>query len=69
MAIKVLHVITWLNPGGIKRWILTMLREIPRLKIIMDICCKGDSVGTLAKDAGKIRANIYQPLRYLVWVN
>jgi glycosyltransferase EpsF len=52
---RVLHVITSFNRGGIETWLLSMLREIPRSKCQMDVCCKGADIGplaTLAEQAG-----------------
>ena len=46
--IRVLHVITSFNRGGIETWLLSMLREIPRSKCQMDVCCKGADIGPLA---------------------
>jgi glycosyltransferase EpsF len=62
--LKVLHVITTLNRGGIERWLLSMLGEIPRTECAMDICCKGNSVGPYAPMAREFGANVYlEPLR------
>ena len=49
--IRVLHLITWLSPGGIEKWLLTMLHELDRSRYRMDFCCKGPSRGTLAQVA------------------
>jgi glycosyltransferase involved in cell wall biosynthesis len=60
---KVLHVITHLGPGGIERWLLSMLEQIPRTDCAMDICCKGASVGPYAPSAQKWGAEVHhQPL-------
>lgn len=45
---RVLHLITSFNRGGIETWLLSMLREIPRSKCKMDVCCKGTDIGPLA---------------------
>lgn len=53
--IRVLHLITSLNRGGIETWLISMLREIPRSKCQMDVCCKGTDIGplvSLAEQAG-----------------
>ena len=53
--LKVLHLVTWLRPGGIEKWLLEMLKEFDRTECAMDVCCKGPSLGTLsdiAKDEG-----------------
>jgi glycosyltransferase EpsF len=59
MPIKVLHLITWLNPGGIERWLLSMLREIDRKRAVTDFCCKGPGVGELAPQAEALGARVY----------
>lgn len=57
--IKVLHLITWLVPGGIETWLLNMLQTIPRAQCAMDFCCKGPSVGSLANKAKELHAAVY----------
>jgi len=52
---RVLHLITSFNRGGIETWLISMLREIPRGKYQMDVCCKGTDIGplgSLAEQAG-----------------
>jgi glycosyltransferase involved in cell wall biosynthesis len=56
--LKVLHLITWLVPGGIEKWLLSMLQEIPRDECAMDIACKGVSVGPLADVAREAGAGV-----------
>lgn len=46
--IKVLHLINSMDSGGIENWLLSMLREIPRSRCAIDVCCKGVHVGKLA---------------------
>ena len=55
---KVLHLITWLVPGGIEKWLLSMLQEMPREKCAMDILCKGPSTGPLASEALEAGAQV-----------
>jgi glycosyltransferase EpsF len=57
--LKVLHVVTSLGPGGIERWLLSMLGEIPRAECAMDFCCKGHSVGPHATIARELGASVY----------
>jgi glycosyltransferase EpsF len=59
MPIKVLHLITWLNPGGIERWLLSMLQAVDRERVAMDFCCKGPGVGELAPQAEALGAMVY----------
>ncbi len=46
--LKVLHIITNFNRGGIETWLISMLRAIPRSQCQIDFCCKGLDVGPLA---------------------
>ena len=55
---RVLHLITSLNRGGIETWLLSMLREIPRSKCQMDVCCKGTNIGPLASLAEQAGAKV-----------
>lgn len=55
---KVLHLITWLNPGGIERWIINMLEAIPRTDCEMDVCCQGFSRGKWAEHAEDLGAKV-----------
>jgi glycosyltransferase EpsF len=65
MSIKVLHLITSLNPGGIERWLLSMLQYIDRKHVEMDFICKGSNIGTLAPSAIEMKSKVYHcPLRF-----
>jgi len=55
---KVLHLITWLSPGGIEKWLLTMLSQVDRSQYAMDFCCKGASPGKLAHVARDMGAEV-----------
>ena len=55
---RVLHLITSFNRGGIETWLLSMLREIPRGKYQMDVCCKGTDIGPLASLAEQAGAKV-----------
>lgn len=59
MPIRVLHLITWLNPGGIERWLISMLRAVDREQVLMDFCCKGPNIGNLAGQAKALGAAVY----------
>lgn len=48
---RVLHLIHWLNPGGIESWLLAALRHMPREVFAMDVCYKGPREGDLAPNA------------------
>ena len=61
---KVLHLINSLVRGGIEKWLLSMLRAVPRSECAMDVCCKGSSVGPLAGVAEDAGARVFScPLR------
>lgn len=47
---KILHLITWFNPGGIETWLLSVLDLVHRQndRYHMDVLCKGSEVGKLA---------------------
>jgi len=55
---RVLHLITSFNRGGIETWLISMLREIPRGKYQMDVCCKGRDIGPLASLAEQAGAKV-----------
>lgn len=55
---KILHLINSLNRGGIEKWLLSMLDEVPRNEYEMDFCCKGSDTGTLADIAQKLGAKV-----------
>lgn len=55
---RVLHLINSFNRGGIEKWLLYMLCEIPRNKYAMDFCCKGLNIGVLAKIAQHLDAKV-----------
>jgi len=64
MKIKVLHLITDLDRGGVEQWLLSMLREVPRQECEMDFMCKGAEIGELAPLARELGARIiHNPLR------
>jgi glycosyltransferase EpsF len=58
IVLRVLHVITHLNRGGVEIWLLSMLKHTPRAHCEMDVCCKGLSVGSLAPVARSLGAEV-----------
>ncbi len=56
---RILHLITWLQPGGIEKWLLSMLEQIPRSRYAMDFCCKGPHTGNLTPSALAQGAQVY----------
>lgn len=62
---RVLHLINAFNPGGVERWLLSMLEELPRDVCEMDVCCKGENTGPWAPQAERLGATIFHcPLRW-----
>jgi glycosyltransferase involved in cell wall biosynthesis len=48
MSLRVLHLVHWLNRGGIETWLVDLIRSSDRTVLEMDVCCKGPNVGELA---------------------
>lgn len=48
---RILHLIHWLNAGGIETWLLALLQNVPRDDFAMDVCYKGPREGDLAPQA------------------
>ena len=55
---RVLHLITTLNRGGIERWVLQMLERGPSLGIHSDVCCRKER-GAWAEKAEALGANVF----------
>jgi len=47
MAVRVLHLVHWLNRGGIESWLLDLIRATDRSDVAMDIVCRGPHTGEL----------------------
>ncbi len=63
-TLRVLHVVSSMDRGGIETSLLQLLRAIPRDAVAMDVCCKGSQVGALAPSARDLGATVYHcPLR------
>jgi glycosyltransferase involved in cell wall biosynthesis len=58
-VIRVLHLVTWLEPGGIESWVLNLVGAIDRDRYALDICCKGSTVGSWAPKAEAKGAGVY----------
>ncbi|QDS87231.1 Putative glycosyltransferase EpsF [Rosistilla ulvae] len=57
--LRVLHVITWLNHGGVETWLLRHLRSIQQTKRWhVDILCRGKERGCLANNAERFGAKV-----------
>jgi glycosyltransferase involved in cell wall biosynthesis len=62
--LRVLHVVNWLNRGGIETWLLRVLQHADRRRLVMDVCCKGRSTGELSAPARATGAAIlHVPMR------
>ena len=62
--IKVLHLTSLLETGGIQKWLLNMLQLLPRDEIAMDVLCNGAEEGELAEEFRNLGATVYHcPLR------
>lgn len=48
MTLRVLHLVHWLNRGGIENWLLDFVRAADRGRLAMDVCCRGPRVGDMA---------------------
>lgn len=57
--LKVLHLIHSFNRGGIEKWLISMLRQIPRSQCEMDFCSKGAEIGDLAPIVQELGAKVY----------
>ena len=67
-APRILHLVHWLNRGGIEMWLLEMIRQVGRKSFVMDVCCKGPSLGELAEDFRQAEANLYHlPQQLGLW--
>lgn len=55
---KVLHLLHSLNPGGIERWVLQILKAVSRVDCEMDVCCKGFHRGRWADQAQDLGAKV-----------
>ncbi len=61
---RVLHLINALNKGGIEKWLISMLEEIPRDLCEMDVLCKGTDTGPWTETVEMLGATVYHfPLR------
>jgi len=56
--LKVLHLINELERGGVEMWLLSMLKTVPRARYVMDVCCRGNSIGSLAGEARQHGARV-----------
>jgi glycosyltransferase EpsF len=56
---RVLHLINAFNRGGIEKWLLSMIAEIPRSVCELDVCCKGSDLGPWAPLAAEHGARLY----------
>lgn len=57
--LKILHLVTSLNPGGIERWVLTILENVDRKRHEIDICCQAFERGKWLEQATAFGAKVY----------
>jgi len=64
---RVLHVVNWLNRGGIECYLMNVLRGAAPAAWRLDFCCKGASVGQMADEARALGSEVHHcrlaPLR------
>lgn len=46
--LRILHLVHWMNRGGIETWLLNVVQRVRPGRCRMDICCKGPREGELA---------------------
>lgn len=56
--IRVIHVINWLNRGGLESWLMGILRASDKSRFRMDFLCKGAHPGILADEARTLGASV-----------
>jgi glycosyltransferase EpsF len=57
-APRVLHLVSVLDAGGIEKWLLSILGQVPRAEYSMDFCCTGRSPGQLTSIAQQNGASV-----------
>ncbi len=48
--IRVLHLVTWLNPGGIEQWLLGFIKANLGGNVAMEVCCRMPDAGRMAEE-------------------
>ncbi|MEM9953287.1 MAG: glycosyltransferase [Chloroflexota bacterium] len=56
---RILHLINALDRGGIEMWLVSLLKKIPHNQYIMDVCCRGASIGEMADDVIALGVTVY----------
>jgi glycosyltransferase involved in cell wall biosynthesis len=59
MGVRVLHLVHWLNRGGIENWLVDFLRASDRNELEMDVVCRGPHPGELAPLAEQTGAKVH----------
>ena len=68
MALRVLHLVHWLNRGGIENWLVDLLRASDRTQLAMDVVCRGPHTGELAPLAEQAGAKVHLlPMGWNAW--
>ena len=58
MAVKVLHGLGTMNPGGVETWLLNVLRHIDRKQFQLDFCTFGPRAGLHAEEVERLGGKI-----------
>lgn len=57
--IKILHIVNWLNRGGIESYLMNIIRTYDRDKFQMDFCCKGKALGEMTDEARTMGSKVF----------
>ncbi len=56
--IRVLHVVNWLNRGGIESYLLNIIRNYDKSRFQMDFCCRGKSLGEMTDEVVSLGSQV-----------
>ena len=59
MSIRVLHLLHYLNRGGIENWLLDLAHVVDRAELSMDVCCRGPTTGELVPEFEAAGARVH----------
>jgi len=59
MAVRVLHILHYLNRGGIENWLLDLAHVFDRRELAMDVCCRGPTMGVLVPEFQAAGAEVH----------
>jgi glycosyltransferase EpsF len=58
-TIRVLHVVTGFGYGGLEKRLISLLGQIPREQVAIDVLCKGKDLGAMAPIAVQLGARVF----------